>query len=304
MPRTAQSNTYVQLGLAANTKRAYERDLKRFVKWGGHIPASPQLVAKYLAENASALKASTLTRHLASIARAHTEKRLPSPTSDQLVRATLRGIQRVHGTAQRQARPLTRDLLRRIVTRKADATSVVELRDRALLLIGYAGAFRRSELTAIVGADLEFSADGVVITLRASKTDSLRKGRKVPIPFTRTRDCPVKALQTWLRQSPADAASPVFRSIDRDGNLRSRHMNAGSVGLILRRSLKQAGLDPNGYSAHSLRAGFVSDAARSGAPTWAIQRQTGHRSEATVHRYIRELGDFERNAVAALWSKT
>ena len=304
MVKKAQSNSYVQLGLAPNTQLAYERDIRRYIDWGGRVPSAPQLVAKYLAESASTLKVSTLTRHLASIARAHTEKQIPSPTSDQLVRATLRGIQRVHGTAQRQARPLTRDLLRRIVGRKPDETSTAEVRDRALLLIGYAGAFRRSELTGIVASDLAFTSDGVVITLRTSKTDSMRKGRKVPIPYTRTRDCPVKALQAWLGHAPTDPASPVFRSIDRDGNLRTRRMNAGSVGLILKRSLTKAGLDPSGYSAHSLRAGFVSDAARSGAPTWAIQRQTGHRSESTVHRYIRELGDFERNAVATLWDKT
>jgi integrase len=300
----ARFSQYVGQSLAQSTQKAYAADLKRFLKWGGQIPAPARLVAKYLAAHATALKISTLQRHVASIIRAHTVRGLPSPCSTRLVKSTLKGIRRVHGSSVKQAMPLDPKTLRLVTKPSAAFSKLCNLRDRALLLTGFWGGFRRSELVGLVMGDLTFTKLGVVVRLRTSKTDSARKGRDVAIPFGQGTQCPVRALQIWIKVSQAiDAATPLFKRIDKYGHLHDRALCSASVGWILRQRMAAAGLSTKGFSAHSLRAGFVTTAAKAGIPTWSIQRQTGHRSEQMVHRYIRGLGLFEHNAAASIWSK-
>lgn len=297
-------SSYVRDSLAQSTQTAYAADLKRFIAWGGQIPAPARLVAKYLAAHANTLKVSTLQRHVASIIRAHTVRGLPSPCDTHLVKSTLRGIRRVHGSAVKQAKPMDSTTLRRITKASNMFGHLCNLRDRALLLTGYWGGFRRSELVGLALGDFTFNKLGVVVHLRTSKTDSARKGRDVALPFARPAQCPVKALQAWIKASQAvDANAAVFRRIDRYGHLHEEPLNSASVGWILRQRMAAAGLCTKGFSAHSLRSGFVTSAAKAGVPTWAIQRQTGHRSEQMVHRYIRGLGLFEQNAAAGIWRK-
>lgn len=300
----ARFSRYVQESLAQSTQKAYAADLKRFLGWGGRIPAPARLVAKYLAAHANELKISTLQRHVASIIRAHTIRGLPSPCDTRMVKSTLRGIRRVHGSAVKQAKPLDTKILRAITTPSKAFSQLCNLRDRALLLTGYWGGFRRSELVGLALSDLTFTKLGVVVHLRTSKTDSARKGRDVALPFAKPTQCPVRALQAWINASNStDANAAVFRRIDRYGHLHSDALNSASVGWILRQRMVAAGICTKGYSAHSLRAGFVTSAAKAGVPTWAIQRQTGHRSEQMVHRYIRGLDLFEQNAAASIWRK-
>lgn len=300
----ARFSQYVRDSLAQSTQKAYAADLKRFLRWGGTIPAPATLVAKYLAAHANVLKVSTLQRHLASIIRAHTVRGLPSPCEARLVKSTLRGIRRVHGGAVRQAKPLDPKTVQTITAPFKTFSRLCNLRDRALLLTGYWGGFRRSELVGLALSDLTFTKLGVVIRLRTSKTDSARKGRDVALPFAKPAQCPVRALQAWIRASDVvDSNTAVFRRIDRYGHLHAEALNSASVGWILRQRMSAAGLCTKGFSAHSLRAGFVTTAAKAGVPTWAIQRQTGHRSEQMVHRYIRGLGLFEQNAAAGIWGK-
>ncbi|MGH8643219.1 MAG: site-specific integrase [Gammaproteobacteria bacterium] len=296
------ASTYVQESLAPSTQAAYAADLKRFLDWGGAVPAPPELVANYLAAHASQLKVSTLTRHLASIVRAHSVKGLPSPSQSPLVRSTVRGIRRVHGSSIKQAKPLTLGIVRKLAAPVPDLGRLRNVRDRALLLVGFAGGFRRSEITGLMTSDLAFSRRGVVIRLRASKTDPSRQGRDVALPYTQSASCPVRALKTWLRASKAEPEKslPLFRRIDRYGHLHKAALCGASVGWILRQRMQASGIDHEGYSAHSLRAGFVTSAAKAGTPIWAIQRQTGHRSEHMVHCYIRGIGLFEHNATATL----
>jgi integrase len=177
---------YVEAGIAPATRRAYRADLEHFRAWGGSIPTTDLQLATYLAEQATTLKVATLTRRLAAISIAHKAQRLTSPTSSPLVRATMRGVRREHGTAQRQAAPLLREDL--FLVLGAIGGRLKDLRDRALLLIGFAGGLRRSELAAINLNDFERVREGIVLTIRRSKTDQDGMGRKIGIlsaePFT------------------------------------------------------------------------------------------------------------------------
>ncbi|MDB5875019.1 MAG: integrase [Ramlibacter sp.] len=305
--RKSSVKNYLHSSLSPNTTAAYASDLVRFKRWGGTVPATAQQVARYLAAAADSLKPSTLTRRVAAIAFAHAIKNLPSPTTSSLVKRTLRGIRRTHGTAQRQARPLTADLVRRICKPHPAYTPLQNTRDRALFLIGFAGGFRRSELASLRVSDVEIGSVGAVLTLRSSKTDQYARGRAVAVPFAKSAShCPVRALDAWLRAMARElgvntlpATCPLFARIDKHNHLHPG-LSGCSVGWLLKRRLATFGLPTAGFSAHSLRAGLVTSAAKAGVPVWAIQRQTGHKSELTVHRYIRNLDTFECNAVTSL----
>jgi integrase len=299
---------YLNSSLAVNTRRAYARDLDRFKRSGGHIPATAEQVARYLASAAEELKPSTLARQIAAISYAHEERGLQSPTKSAVVRRTLRGIRRSKGVAQKQATPITPTLMKEVVKPIRSLSAAQNARDAALFLVAFSGGFRRSEIASLCVSDITFTKQGVLIRLRSSKTDQYQKGRNVAIPKAPAhRQCPVRALRRWLttvetlREEDSTPASelPVFYGIDKHGNLRGR-LSGASVGWLLRRRLSLQGHSPQGFSAHSLRAGLVTSAARAGVPVWAIQRQTGHRSESTVHRYIRGLSAFECNAASAL----
>jgi integrase len=196
---------YVRQSLAANTRRAYLSDIAHFEAWGGSIPANPHAVASYLAEHAARLSIATLIRRIASVSKAHEARGLPNPTRSELVRATMRGIRRNRGSAQREAKPLLKEDLFLVLAAMGD--NLKDVRDRALLLIGFAGGFRRSELVGLDASDIEHVRQGVVITLRRSKTDQDGGGRKIGIPYGRTRWCPVAALDglalgRWGRSRP------------------------------------------------------------------------------------------------------
>jgi site-specific recombinase XerD len=193
----------VEAGIAPATRRAYKADLEHFRAWGGAIPTTDIQLAAYLADQAATLKAATLTRRLAAISVAHKAQRLPSPTSSPLVRAAMRGVRRQHGTAQRQAAPLLREDL--FLVLGAMGHRLKDLRDRALLLIGFAGGLRRSELVAINLIDFARVREGIVLTIRRSKTDHDGAGRKIGIPLGRTIHCPIRALEIWLNAARVEA---------------------------------------------------------------------------------------------------
>ena len=299
---------YLRNSLSVHTLQAYASDLDRFKRSGGRIPATAEQVARYLAHAAEELKPSTLARQIAAISYAHEQQGLQSPTKSALVRRTLRGIRRTKGVAQKQATPITPELVRRVVKPLRCLSEAQNRRDAALFLIAFAGGFRRSEIASLCFKDLSFTKQGLLVRLRSSKTDQYRRGRDVAIPKApRGQQCPVRALRLWLTTVGAKSEdgpgpgsdTPVFCGIDKHGNLRGG-LNSASVGWLLRKRLALHGLSPEGFTAHSLRAGLVTSAAKAGVPVWAIQRQTGHRSESTVHRYIRGLSAFDCNAASAL----
>jgi integrase len=174
-----------------------------------------------------------------------------------------------------------------------------DLRDRALLLIGFAGGLRRSELVAINLIDLERVREGIILTIRRSKIDQDGMGRKIGIPFGRTFHCPVRALENWLSAAQVEDG-PVFRPVDRHGRVSASRLSGEAVSLIVRDRMVAAGFNPAGYSGHSLRAGFATSATRAGVSTFKIRQQTGHASDAMLSRYIRDGELFLGNAAGIL----
>ena len=174
-----------------------------------------------------------------------------------------------------------------------------DLRDRALLLVGFAGGLRRSELAAINLIDFERVGEGIILTIRRSKTDQDGVGRKIGIPFGRTIHRPVKALENWLSTARIESG-PVFRPVDRHGRVSVGRLSDEAVSLILRHRMAAAGFDFTGYSGHSLRAGFATSATRAGVSTFRIRQQTGHASDAMLSRYVREGELFLGNAAGIL----
>ena len=298
---TSMSETvaeYVRESLAQNTRTAYLSDLVHFENWGGRIPAAPETIAAYLVAHADALCVATLTRRLAALAKVHRSRGMTNPTSTELVKSTLRGLKRMKGTTQRQAKPLVREDL--FLTLEATTGErLKDVRDRALLLMGFAGGFRRSELVGLNCADIELVRQGIIITLRRSKTDQNGAGRKIGVPYGRTRWCPVAAFEAWMKGSGIIDGS-VFRRIDRHSLIGQERLTGEAVSLIVKERLSRAGIDPSGYSGHSLRAGLATSAAQVGVSSWRIRQQTGHASDAMLARYIRYGELFTENAAGAL----
>ena len=291
------TSEYIRASLSENTRRAYQFDLACFFDWGGLLPASPDVVARYLADKADELAPATLSRRIATLGRAHVANGWENPCLSELVRSTLRGIKRVKGTNQKQAKPLLREDLFLVLDALADG--IIDHRDRALLLIGWAGGFRASELVGLRLEDVEHVREGLILHLRKSKTDQLSKGRKLGIPLGRTRHCPVSALLKWIDVLAVDEG-PLFRPVDRHGRIGSRILRGDAVSSVLRARMEAAGLNADGFSGHSLRSGLVTSAISQGISSYKIRAQTGHASDAMLDRYIRDQEIFAGNALSYL----
>lgn len=287
---------FIRASLSKATQKAYKADLQHFRAWGGSIPSTPSKVSKYLADHAGVLAVATLRRRLATLAKAHTVNGYPNPVDSQAVKMTLRGIRRTKGKPQRQARPIECADLLRIV---GGPHTRQEIRDQALLLTGFSCAFRRSELVALDVGDLNFTNEGLLITLRRSKTDQDGKGRQVPVPFARGSICPVRALRRWLEFSGISSGA-IFRGVTRSGRVLANRLSAQSVTLILKKRARQIGLSVDRVSGHSLRSGFVTSAAKTGASIAKIASQTGHRSTEMVLRYVRDADLFSDHPLSRL----
>jgi integrase len=271
------------------TTRSYEAGLRHFEQHGGLIPATPIMVAEYLAGFAGLLAVSTLQHRLISIHRAHTDVGLVSPVTDRLVKQTMQGIRRTVGTKQRQVTALVKDDLLEIMVHVEQQRPMKAARDKALLLVGFAGAFRRSELVALRYEDIICFESGIELTIRRSKTDQEGAGRTVFIPHAHGSRCPVKALTNWLSQAGI-VSGPLFRGINRhDQVVGNKALSPQSVALIVKSSVRmKAGEEAaKGVAGHSLRAGYCTEAATVGLQPYQIREQTGHKSDLTLARYIR-----------------
>ena len=298
-PLREQVREFIRASKAESTLRGYKSDWGHFCQWCerrsiGVLPASPETVASYIAECASHLKVGSLQRRLNAIAEAHKVVGLDSPTVSGMVRNTFKGIRRTLGTAANQkAAALTDDI--RAMLETTDA-GLIGARDRALILLGFAGAFRRSEVVGLNVDDCVFGKDGLTVTLRRSKTDQDCQGRKIGVPYgSNPETCPVRVLQGWLEQA-ALSSGPVFRSINRHGQMQARRLSAAAVARIVKKLAERAGLDASKYAGHSLRAGHATSAAIAGASERSIMNQTGHKSVQMVRRYIRDGNLFRENS--------
>jgi integrase len=285
---------------APRTVAAYASDWRLFSAWCfehdlQRLPATVTTIALYVADQAGrGLKPASIDRRLVAINREHKVAGFPPPGLDPVVREVLAGVRRSQGSAQRQvAAVLTDDLKSMLATTPETLRGV---RNRAILLLGFAGAFRRTELVGLNVGDLDFQRNGLVVTLRRTKTDQEARGRSVGIPFGSTEEtCPVRAVQRWLEAAEISRGA-VFRSVDRHDNLSHERLSDRSIARLVKEHAELIGLDPSRYAGHSLRAGLATSAADGGASDRAIMRQTGHRSTTMVNRYVREGRLFRDNA--------
>jgi site-specific recombinase XerD len=291
---------YLLADKADATRLAYGSDFRHFSAWCRargtlDVPASPGDVAQYLADLADAGRTvSTIVRRASAIRYAHKLKGFEPPTNSEGVKTLLRGIRRKLGCAPHQKAPATAKAISAI-TAKIPAT-LVGKRDRALLLLGFAAALRRSELVALNVADLERRNEGVIVHIRRSKTDQVGAGHQVAVPRG-TKLRPVEAIEEWLAASKI-VEGPVFRSIDKGGNLSAAPLTGASVALIVKRRCLAAGLDPSAFSGHSLRAGFVTSALDSGADVLKVMDVTRHSDVKTLKAYDRRSKAFRDHAGA------
>ena len=242
-----QAQEYAAAAKADNTLRAYRSDWEDFREWcEAHqcaaMPALPQTVALYITDRAATLKASSLARRLTTINRVHQAAGQPSPATMQnaIVSEVWKGIKRRKGTVQHGKKPFLTPDLRRIVS--GLPVDVQGIRDRALLLAGFAGGFRRSELAGLSVEDLEVTPDGMIVRLGRSKTDQEGQGRPVALPYgSDPHTCPVRAVLAWLDQAGI-TEGPLFRAIDRHGLVSDQALHRDSVGYIVKRAAGRAGL--------------------------------------------------------------
>ena len=299
----ADARDYVAASRAENTTRVYRTGWAQFTAWCDEhgvvaLPAGAETVACYVADLARVAKAATIDARLAAISAAHRAAGHGTPTKEEAVRLVRRGVRRTFGTAQRQVRPITVPELRTML--EGLGTDPAGCRDRALLLLGFAGALRRSELVSLDVADITEGAEGLTVRLRRSKTDQEGAGRTVGIPYgSNPTTCPVRAWRAWLELSGSTEGA-AFRPVDRHGHIGAARLSAQAVALVLKHHATRAGLDPGEVAGHSLRAGLATSAAAVGVPERVIAEQTGHRGTAMLRRYIRKGSLFRENAASAV----
>src|SRR5450631_171477 len=291
-PAIGRVRRHIDARRAPATRRAYAHDVADFTNWCSTqgfaaLPAAPEAVALYLDELVQQKKKlATIARRLAAIRFAHRAAEEEDPVGRTLVVATWQGIRRTLGRQQTHKAALMTDALRQLLA-TLGTTRLIDLRDRALLLIGFVGAFRRSELVGLDVADLQSDeAQGIVLRLRRAKTDQEGQGRLVGIPRLAGESCPVAALEAWLKAAKINRG-PLFRAVDRHGHVSPRRLHPYAVARIVQRAAAAAGLDAATFAGHSLRAGFLTSAARGGADEQRMMEQSGHRSIEVARRYIR-----------------
>lgn len=287
---------------APATRRAYRSDFALFEAWCrsrglSALPAAPEAVAAFLASECEAGKSvSTIGRRVAAIRYAHKFAGYLPPTDDERVKATVRGIRRKVGVAPKRKAPAT---AKRLIPMAFGASDGLKgLRDRALLLLGFAGAFRRSELVALDLAEIEETEGGLRITIRRSKTDQEGAGHTIAV-VRGSVACPVAALKAW-REAAGITSGRLFRSVRKGGKTLGGNLSAHAVANIVKAQARAVGLDPAQFAAHSLRAGFCTSAASKGASLFKIMDTTRHRSVDTLRGYVRDADLFANHAGAGL----
>ncbi len=288
---------YARQARAQSTRRSYAIAWADFCAWcAGHglapLPAAPESVGLYLADRAQSHRPASLRLRLVAIGQAHRLQGHSLDPRHPAVRDVWAGIRRQHGTAPLQKTAATSEVLRDALRELARRPGLRPLRDRALLLVGFAAALRRSELVALDLADFRPVPEGVVLTLRRSKTDPDGAGTEIALPHGQhALTCPVRALTAW-RDAAGLSAGAVFVSVTKGGRATATRLSDRDVARVVKAAVAAAGYDPASYAGHSLRAGFATSAARAGVPEHAIMQHTRHRSTAVLRSYIRRGGLF------------
>ena len=295
----------LQSSKASNTVRAYKSDFEDFglfcVKNNfQNLPTDPKIVSLYLTHLSSkGVKISTIKRRLVSIGVIHRMKGFYLDTKHPVIIENFMGIKRRKGTKQKAKKPLLINELKQLidVINKEDEADIKKLRNKALLMIGFSGGFRRNELVSLDVEDIDFVFEGLKILLKKSKTDQFGEGFTKGIPhFENSLYCPVMNLRRWLNMSKIKKG-PIFVKFSKGPKLTNFRLTDQSVALIIKDYLIKAGIDSKNYSGHSLRSGFATSAAEAGAEERSIMSMTGHKSTEMERRYIKEANLFNNNAL-------
>ena len=305
--KALQKETLINLqsSKANNTVRAYKSDFTDFglfcVQNGfKSLPSEPKIVSLYLTHlSVKNAKMSTLKRRLVSIGVIHKLKGHYLDTKHPTIIENIMGIKRRKGSFQKGKKPILISNLKAIINvidqqKKAE---IKKFRDRSIILIGFSGGFRRNEIVSLDYDDLDFVPEGLKINLRRSKTDQFGKGLTKALPyFDNSQYCPVVSLKNWIEISRI-SSGPVFRRFIKGSKLSENRLTDQTVALLIKEYLQLVGIDSKNYSAHSLRSGFATSAAESGAEERSIMAMTGHKSTEMVRRYIKEANLFKNNAL-------
>ncbi len=293
---------------SSNTIRAYRSDFKDFGAFCAKngfklLPTEPKIVSLYLTHlSIKDAKMSTLRRRLVSIGVIHKLKNHYLDTKHPIIIENLMGIKRKKGSYQKGKKPILLNHLKLIIEAidkdTSDEAGIRKLRDKTIILLGFAGGFRRVELISIDFEDLEFVSEGVKIFIRKSKTDQFGEGMLKGLPyFDNQKFCPVWHLKKWLEVSKIKSG-PIFKRFSKGLILGKNRLTDQSVALLLKKYLLNAGIENQNYSGHSLRSGFATVTAESGADERSIMAMTGHKTSQMVRRYIREANLFKNNALS------
>jgi integrase len=298
-----RARTYAEAAQADNTRRAYRVGWNDFTTYCAQhglqsLPATPQNVALYVTHLAERAKLATIRLYLAAIAERYRETGLPSPTAHDMVRRIVRGIARTKGSSQGRKSAVTLEHLRAMLL-EIRRDNLKAKRDRALLLLGFAAALRRSELAELRIEDLRFEKRGLVVTIRRSKTDQEAEGAEIAVPYVATRSiCAVRAVKAWL-ESSAIVDGHLFRSFDLRRQMLPTPIDGRDVANLVKKLASKARLDGD-FSGHSLRAGFATSAAAAKASLDAIARTTRHKSLSVLMGYVRPAQAFDDVALTSM----
>jgi len=295
----------LQNSKANNTIRAYKSDFNDFGLFCAQngfksIPSDPKIVSLYLTHlSTKNLKMSTLKRRLVSIGVMHKLKGHYLDTKHPSIIENIMGIKRRKGSIQKGKKPLLINNLKQIINVIDDENieEIKKLRDRSIILIGFSGGFRRKEIVSLDYEDLDFVEEGLKISLKRSKTDQFGEGSTKGLPyFDKSQYCPVVSIRKWIDISKINSG-PLFRRFTKGSKLSNNRLSDQTVALLIKDYLKIAGIESKNYSGHSLRSGFATSAAESGAEERSIMAMTGHKSTEMVRRYIKEANLFKNNAL-------
>ena len=290
-----------------STINAYESDWNDFCDWCKYndkssFPATAETIVNYINDLADYAKSNTIKRRISAISENYNAAGLSSqnPCNEWIVREALIGISRIKGSMQKSKTPIYWEELEEIIHRMDD--SIVSIRDKAILLLGFMGAFRRSEIVSIDLEDMVRSPQGIIITIKHSKTDQKQEGQKVGIPYIQNKemDC-ISSLNQWI-QIAKIKEGPLFRKISKAGNVLENRLSDKTINLIVKKYIILIGLDPDFYGAHSLRHGFATFAAMHGIEERLIMKQTRHRSVEMVRHYINEADVFLNNPLNKIFN--
>jgi site-specific recombinase XerD len=291
-----------------NTVRAYKsdfRDFELFCAKNGFksLPTDPRVVSLYLTHMSTKnVKMSTLKRRLVSIGVIHKIKGHYLDTKHPSIIENIMGIKRRKGSIQKGKKPILINNLKQLINAldQYNNYEIKKLRDRSIILIGFAGGFRRNEIVSLDYEDLDFVSEGLKINIRKSKTDQFGEGLVKALPyFNNIQYCPILSLKKWIEVSNIKSG-PLFRRFSKGSKLTENRLTDQTVALLIKQYLKLAGIDGKNYSGHSLRSGFATSAAESGAEERSIMAMTGHKSTEMVRRYIKEANLFKNNALNKL----